>query len=98
MDEVKVENNPACPGLAATPSHKITIAHGADRYVFWYTKGNPSFRDFDKRRDIELVKSMHAKGTAMDVGGFEIFTTQSRREYRLHRLNSHEFSIEVMKE
>lgn len=43
------------------PSHKISVTHGADKYVYWHAQGPVMSRPFDKQKDHDLVELMHPK-------------------------------------
>jgi|GEM_PF-3492437 len=96
MDDIEISEATAQPGLGIIPSHKISITHGSDVYVYWYVKHNPECRDFDKMKDMDLVKLMHAKGLEMKLGDFESFNINNIKDYHLERKSSHDFVIKAL--
>lgn len=95
MDNIEITEATAQLGLGLDPSHKISITHGSDVYVYWYVKQNPDCRDFDKLKDMKLVEQMHTKGKKMNLGGFESFQI-NKGDYHLGRIGSHEFIIKSL--
>jgi len=96
MDNIEITEAIAQPGLGILPSHKITITHGSDKYVYWYVKQNPNCREFDKMKDMDMLKIIHAKGIEMNLGGFESFQINNIKDYHLERKGSHEFIIKSL--
>ncbi|WP_018233814.1 hypothetical protein [Thioalkalivibrio thiocyanodenitrificans] len=85
------------PPKGLTPSHKITIQHGSNTYTYWYTQEPSTARPFDRMRDRDLVKRMHAKGMEFGIDQFESFAIGAERDYHLKRVSSHEFVIKSLR-
>jgi|SaaInlV_110m_DNA_1040235.scaffolds.fasta_scaffold05680_3 hypothetical protein len=96
MDHIEISEATAQPGLGVLPSHKISITHGSNTYIYWYVKNKHDSRDFDKKKDNRLIKLMHSKGIEMKLGGFESFNIGSGKDYHLERKGSHEFIIKSL--
>jgi len=96
MDNIEITEASAQPGLGVVPSHRISITHGSDVYVYWYVKQKQNCRDFDKMKDMDLVKLMHAKGMEMKIGDFESFNINNAKDYHLDRKGSHDFIIKSL--
>lgn len=96
MEDIEISEATAQPGLGIIPSHKISIKHGSDVYIYWYVKQNPEYRDFDKMKDMDLVELMYTKGMEMKLGGFESFNINNSKDYHLERKSSHDFVIKAL--
>ena len=96
MDNVDITEATAQPGLDIAPSHKISITHGSDVYVYWYVKQKPNCRDFDEMKDSNLIEAMHTKGMKMNIGDSESINICKAKDYHLKRRGSHDFVIESL--
>lgn len=97
MDNIEITEATDEPRFGIVPSHKISITHGSDVYIYWYAKQNQHCRDFNKMKDMDLVKLMHAKGTEMKLGFSESFQLSNIKDYSLEHKGSHEFIIKSLK-
>jgi len=84
--------------VTKTASHKITVTDGSDTYVFWYIKADPKFRDFDKVKDLDLVKLIYAKASATPPVQFESVSVKPYNDYHLARIAPKEYTVEVLRQ
>lgn len=96
MDDIKSSKATTQPNMSINPSHKISITHGSNVYVYWYVKQNHGCRNFDKNKDMDLVKLMYAKGMEMKLGDFNSFNINNIKNYHLKRKSSHDFVIKAL--
>lgn len=92
-----VSTGTAQPAYGFVPSHKITITHDSNTYIYWYVQESNTCRAFDSVRDRDLVELMHAKGQEFQIAQFESFAIDTERNYHLQRLSSHEFLIKSLR-